>query len=46
MDSRDFFDVYVKKGDNPTFCYRSGNMVYEEKFYNGALISCGYNAAG
>lgn len=46
MDNRDFFDVYVKKGDNPTFCYRSGNMVYEEKFYNGALISCGYNAAG
>jgi len=41
-----FFDIYVKQNDNPTFCYRSGNMVYEEKFYNGALISCGYNAAG
>ncbi len=41
-----FFDIYVKRNENPTFCYRSGNMVYEEMFYNGALISCGYNAAG
>ncbi len=41
-----FCDIYVKQSDNPTFCYRSGNMVYEEKFFNGALISCGYNAAG
>ncbi len=41
-----FFDIYVKQSENPTFCYRSGNMVYEEKFFNGALISCGYNAAG
>ena len=46
MDNSTFFDVYVKKGDNPAFCYRSGNLVYEEKLYNGALISCGYNAAG
>lgn len=42
----DFCDVYYKKGDIPTFCYRSGMMVYEEKFYNGALLSCGYNASG
>lgn len=41
-----FFDIYVKQNGNPTFCYRSGNMVYEEMFYNGALITCGYNAAG
>ena len=41
-----FFDVYHKSGDVPNFCYRSGMMVYEEKFYNGALISCGYNASG
>ena len=41
-----FFDVYHKPGDVPNFCYRSGMMVYEEKFYNGALISCGYNASG
>ena len=38
MDNSTFFDVYVKQGDNPTFCYRSGNMVYEEEFYNGTLI--------
>ena len=41
-----FFDVYYKPGDNPVFSYRSGEMVYEEMLYKGALISCGYNAAG
>ncbi|MBQ5823943.1 MAG: alpha-galactosidase [Clostridia bacterium] len=41
-----FFDIYYKSGDVPNFCYRSGMLVYEEKLYNGALISCGYNAAG
>ena len=46
MDNCNFFDVYVKQNENPTFCYRSGNMVYEELLYNGALVSCGYNAAG
>ncbi len=46
MDNCNFFDVYVKQNENPTFCYRSGNMVYEEMLYNGALVSCGYNAAG
>lgn len=46
MDKCNFFDVYVKQNENPVFCYRSGNMVYEEMLYNGALISCGYNAAG
>lgn len=41
-----FFDVYYRSGDNPSFCYRSGEMVYEEMLYNGALITLGYNAAG
>ncbi len=41
-----FFDVYHKPGGIPNFCYRSGMLVYEEKFYNGALLSCGYNASG
>ncbi len=41
-----FFDVYYRGGETPSFCYRSGEMVYEEMFYNGALITLGYNAAG
>ncbi len=41
-----FFDVYYRSGDNPSFCYRSGEMVYEEMLYNGALITLGYNGAG
>ena len=41
-----FFDVYYRSGENPSFCYRSGEMVYEEMLYNGALITLGYNAAG
>ncbi len=44
--SKNFFDVYYKPGEVPNFCYRSGMMVYEEKLYGGALLSCGYNASG
>lgn len=42
----DYFDVYYQPGEAPVFCYRSGMMVYEEKFFNGTLLSAGYNAAG
>ncbi len=41
-----YFDVYYQSGDNPVFCYRSGLAVYEERLIGGALVSCGYNAAG
>lgn len=41
-----YFDIYYKAGENPTFCYRSGNMVYEEMLLNGALVSNGWNGAG
>ncbi len=41
-----FYDVFYQPGDNPVFCYRSGNVVYEEMLFQGALMSCGYNAAG
>ena len=41
-----FFDLYYKDGDNPTFCYRSGKTVYEEMFISGGLVSCGWNDAG
>ncbi len=44
--NHNYFDVYYKQGENPTFCYRSGNMVYEEMFINGALLSNGWNGAG
>ena len=44
--SHNYFDVYYKKGENPTFCYRSGNMVYEEMLYNGTLLANGWNGAG
>ncbi len=41
-----YFDVYYRSGDNPSFCYRSGELVYEEMLYNGALVTLGWNAAG
>ena len=40
-----FCDVYYNKEKN-TFCYRSKDMVYEERFEKGALVPCGWNAAG
>lgn len=42
----EFCDVFYQQGDNPSFCYRSGNAVYEETFLNGCLISSGWNAGG
>ena len=44
--SRNYYDVYYKAGEQPTFCYRSGNMVYEELFSDGTLLSNGWNGAG
>ncbi|MBO4299898.1 MAG: alpha-galactosidase [Clostridia bacterium] len=41
-----FCDIHVSNGENPVFCYRSGYMVYEETLSGGALVSCGWNAAG
>ena len=41
-----YFDAYRTDGENPVFCYRSGLAVYEETFYNGILVSSGYNASG
>ncbi len=46
MDTnKKFFDIY-KHDNSPVFCYRSGNMVYEEGFEKGALITYGWNSAG
>ena len=46
MKNISFFDVCYQPGECPVFCYRSANMVYEETFLNGALISSGYNGSG
>lgn len=40
-----FFDVYYNESKK-TFSYRSKDMVYEERFQKGALITCGWNCAG
>lgn len=41
-----YFDVYYRTGDCPVFCYRSGNMVYEEMLLDGVFVSNGWNGAG
>lgn len=41
-----FFGTYYQQGQNPVFCYRSAETVYEEQLYNGSLVACGWNAAG
>ena len=41
-----FTDVYYQPGEAPVFCYRSGMLVYEEKFYQGTFLAQGYNAGG
>ncbi|MBE6748219.1 MAG: alpha-galactosidase [Ruminococcaceae bacterium] len=47
MINHDFFDISLSKNDDKqVISYRSGTLVYEETFYNGALLSSGYNSAG
>lgn len=41
-----YSDIFYQPSENPAFCYRTSKTVYEEMFYNGSLISCGWNAAG
>ena len=41
-----YFNTYYQQGENPVFCYRTSQTVYEEQFYNGSLVSCGWNSAG
>lgn len=41
-----FFRIDYKNGDEPVFSYRSGLLVYEERFANGMLMPSGYNASG
>lgn len=41
-----YYQVFYRPGIAPTFCYRSGLMVYEETLTNGVLVSAGWNTAG
>ena len=41
-----YFDIYYHTENGHRFCYRSSNMVYEEVFKDGALLSAGWNASG
>ncbi len=40
-----FVDIYYNESKK-TFCYRSKDMVYEERFEKGTLVTCGWNASG
>ena len=44
--SRTFFKIDYKYTDSHIFSYRSGLLVYEERFADGMLVPSGYNAAG
>lgn len=44
--NKTFTDIYYHGNEKPVFCYRSGNMVYEEMITGGTLVSAGYNTAG
>ena len=46
MLKADFQNFIFTDGDQKTFCYRTGAMVYEEVFQNGRYMSAGWNAAG
>ncbi len=44
--SKVFSDIYYQPGSEKVFSFRSGNMVYEEIFSDGALTVGGWNASG
>lgn len=47
MENQHFMDALIqKKGEDTTFCYRSGLLVYEEVFHAGQLTAAGWNASG
>ena len=41
-----YFKIDYKHTDSHIFSYRSGLLVYEERFTDGMLIPSGYNASG
>ena len=44
--NNNYFDIYYHNEKNHRFCFRSGEMVYEEVFTDGGLLSTGWNASG
>ena len=40
-----FFEI-IRNEQDGGICYRSGMLVYEERFFDGMLVSGGYNTAG
>ena len=46
MPDQFFADVFLRGSEEPTYCYRSGETVYEERLVRGTLVPCGWNAAG
>ena len=44
--SNTYFKIDYKYTDSHIFTYRSGLLVYEERFADGMLVPSGYNAAG
>lgn len=44
--SKTYFQIDHKFKDGHVFSYRSGLLVYEERFADGMLVPLGYNAAG
>ncbi len=41
-----YFRIEYTHKNEHIFCYRSGLLVYEERFSDGMLVSSGYNTAG
>ena len=41
-----YFDIYYHNDKNHRFCFRNGEMVYEEVFADGALLTAGWNGSG
>ena len=44
--SNTYFKIDYKYTDSHIFTYRSGLLVYEERFTDGMLVPSGYNASG
>ena len=44
--NQNFSDIHVTTSPEYKVAYRCGDMVYEERFANGTLMSGGFNAAG
>lgn len=46
LQQTDFADIHFETGTTPTFVYRFGTAVYEERLLEHTLVSSGWNGAG